>query len=1052
MQGTPLQRWQMLRAWLFTVLAGSLLAATPAAANVHAFEAKEYAHDFGVTPEQAKNKLEIQDQGAKAGIVEELEGSLGNRYAGLWFDNKAGEFVVPALPSASRASIRPEFADADIANNYRIASAQYSWEALEAAHKQIDRTLLPLIKEGLVQTSLDPRTNAVVVEVATGATEREVEEVEGLSEDQPVAVEVQRVNAPDLTVEEQACNFELRMCGYPLRGGVSLQAQGRVCTTGFKAIGNTYGNRFIITAGHCADDWPNFWTYDIDEWNSGYTLKTIGPTAALAGNYPASDWAVINANGSKWDGNPWPSEVAYWGVDQQRAITSESSSYLGEQVCHSGVHTASSCGYVSALDKTVPYDTGPTVYHLTQIEPICSLPGDSGGPAFIGNTALGIYVAAESVERECSKYGYYHEITDITNQLGVSVAPGAGAQPYAETWDATNILGDHVSANGKVDPNGMPTTYRFEYGTTTAYGSATESYYAGAAMSPSVVSATISGLQPGTTYHYRISSSNGLGQSNGDDHTFKTNGYRYMLGTSSGGTTISSWNSMQGEMNRPVKMGVGDFTGDKKADIIAVESEGAGKYRYKLGASNGSGIGSWSNLLTGMSEPKQMAVGDVTGDGKADVVSVESEGNGKYRYMLGAGVPTYASTVNADAPVSYWRLGEISGTTAADERATNPGTYQNSPTQGATSLLATDTANKAVSLDGTNDNVKVASSSSLQLTSPLSLEAWIKPTSLPPSGSYATIIAKPGSYVLEFDGPRLVFTIFQGGVLKTVQAPEGALVAGQAYHVVGTYDGTTQRLYVNGTQVASTALSGSATTNANPLYIGSWDGSSAFFKGTIDEPAVYKTALAGTRIGAHYEAGISTGTGISWNNFALTGMSLPTFMRLGDVNGDGKADVVSVESEGNGKYRYMLGISTGTSFSWGFTSLTQMSGPWSVSVGDVTGDKKADVVAVEDAGGGSFRYMIGTSTGTNFTWGYLLTGMSAPYWMALGDVNKDGKADIVANESEGGANYRYMFGLSTGGTIWPWGSALTGLRMQEAVGVGDFTGDGNADVIGVEAY
>jgi hypothetical protein len=214
----------------------------------------------------------------------------------------------------------------------------------------------------------------------------------------------------------------------------------------------------------------------------------------------------------------------------------------------------------------------------------------------------------------------------------------------------------------------------------------------------------------------------------------------------------------------------------------------------------------------------------------------------------------YEAAVSADSPVSYWRLGETSGTAAADARGLNPGAYVNSPTLGTASLLTSDSANKAVGLDGTNDQVKVPSSASLALTSPLSLETWIKPTSLPASGKFISILTKPESYSLQFNGPRLEFTIIQSGTRKRLQAPTGAIVAGQAYHVVGTYDGTTQRLYVNGVEVASAPLSGAATANTKSLYIGTWEGSE-FFKGTIDEAAVYGSVLSSARVLAHYQAG-----------------------------------------------------------------------------------------------------------------------------------------------------------------------------------------------------
>ena len=83
------------------------------------------------------------------------------------------------------------------------------------------------------------------------------------------------------------------------------------------------------------------------------------------------------------------------------------------------------------------------------------------------------------------------------------------------------------------------------------------------------------------------------------------------------------------------------------------------------------------------------------------------------------------------------------------------------------------------------------------------------------------------------------------------------LQAGQAYHVVGAYDGATQRLYVNGPQVASQPLTGAASSSSADLFLGSWNDSTEFFDGTIDEAAVFDTALSVGRVGAHYSAGTS---------------------------------------------------------------------------------------------------------------------------------------------------------------------------------------------------
>jgi Concanavalin A-like lectin/glucanases superfamily/Fibronectin type III domain len=218
-------------------------------------------------------------------------------------------------------------------------------------------------------------------------------------------------------------------------------------------------------------------------------------------------------------------------------------------------------------------------------------------------------------------------------------------------------------------------------------------------------------------------------------------------------------------------------------------------------------------------------------------------------------ISAYGKAVNADGPVGWWRLGESSGSTAADQIGLDPGGYLGSVTLGQPSLIATD-SNTAVAFDGKTAAVKVSASSTLSLTAPLTLEAWIKPSSLPVSGSFTSILTKPESYSLQFNGPKLEFTVIQSGTRRRLQAEAGAIVAGKTYYVVGTFDGTTQRLYVNGALLASAALSGTASVTTNPLYLASWDGAKEFFAGTVDEAAIYKKALSAAQVQAHYEAAV----------------------------------------------------------------------------------------------------------------------------------------------------------------------------------------------------
>ena len=101
---------------------------------------------------------------------------------------------------------------------------------------------------------------------------------------------------------------------------------------------------------------------------------------------------------------------------------------------------------------------------------------------------------------------------------GAKAAPA----PTVTTESATEITSSSVILNGTVNPNGESTTYYFEYGTSTSYGSNTPTTSAGSGTADVSVSANITGLSPNTTYHFRIVATNSAGTSYGSDKTFIT--------------------------------------------------------------------------------------------------------------------------------------------------------------------------------------------------------------------------------------------------------------------------------------------------------------------------------------------------------------------------------------------------------------------------------------------------------------------------------------------------------------------------------------------------
>jgi glucose/arabinose dehydrogenase len=94
---------------------------------------------------------------------------------------------------------------------------------------------------------------------------------------------------------------------------------------------------------------------------------------------------------------------------------------------------------------------------------------------------------------------------------------------------ATSVTETGATLPGRVHPLGDPTTWWFEYGTTTAYGSETaHETVAGSGLTP--VSKRVTGLAPGTIYHYRLCSAFPQGDACGEDRTFATASNRLPAG------------------------------------------------------------------------------------------------------------------------------------------------------------------------------------------------------------------------------------------------------------------------------------------------------------------------------------------------------------------------------------------------------------------------------------------------------------------------------------------------------------------------------------------
>jgi hypothetical protein len=156
-----------------------------------------------------------------------------------------------------------------------------------------------------------------------------------------------------------------------------------------------------------------------------------------------------------------------------------------------------------------------------------------------------------------------------------------------------------------------------------------------------------------------------------------------------------------------------------------------------------------------------------------------------------------------------------------------------------------------LAFNGFDTFVRVPHSGSLNLTSGMTLEAWVKPAS---NTHHSSVILKQHAvggytwllYASDTAAATETSVQTQAGAFNTLDG--AALAVGAWSHLAATYDGATYRLYINGSQVASVAASGTIQTSTLPLFIGGNIPFGDFFEGVVDDVRIYNRALSAAQI------------------------------------------------------------------------------------------------------------------------------------------------------------------------------------------------------------
>lgn len=223
---------------------------------------------------------------------------------------------------------------------------------------------------------------------------------------------------------------------------------------------------------------------------------------------------------------------------------------------------------------------------------------------------------------------------------------------------------------------------------------------------------------------------------------------------------------------------------------------------------------------------------------------------------------SYLTTVLADNPGGYWRLGEQSGLTAIDFSGNgHNGTYTNGPILVQPGLLLSEPGATSVRFAAASSQyMEVADTASIDPGDVFTLEGWLKRTS-DVSNFGQTVCSKSyqaGTMYISDTG-ILTLAKSQVSIIAESTIPIPLTDRTNSYYCVITKNGSSVHLYLNAVDVTGPVVDATCITNTFPFRASSdsfGDGNPVTFSNFyLQEIATYPTALSAARVAAHYLAG-----------------------------------------------------------------------------------------------------------------------------------------------------------------------------------------------------